>query len=260
MAEEMPMSNFNSIEIVDSNKSALHKGKIGVLGIVFFVVAAAAPLVGMTGALPVAIVLGSGSGAPGAYLLVGLILLLFSVGYAAMSHRITNAGAFYAYVGRGLGANTGVASAFVSVVAYLTVQWAIYGFFGAVMSGQMNDRFGLQLPWWLWSLIALAVSTVLSLLSIDIGVKVLGTLLVAELASLFFTAFAVLLDGGPEGLNFTLHFLFLRFLLEGYLVQRASPLPLPLHLLSDLKLPPFMEKSQSTLKNRCHVPLTSPYR
>lgn len=200
------MSNFNPTEIVDSNKSALHKGKIGVLGIVFFVVAAAAPLVGMTGALPVAIVLGSGSGAPGAYLLVGLILLLFSVGYAAMSHRITNAGAFYAYVGRGLGVNTGVASAFVSVVAYLTVQWAIYGFFGAVMSGQMDNHFGIKLSWWVWSLLALFISTILSLLSIDIGVKVLGILLVAELASLFFTAFAVLLDGGPEGLNFTASF------------------------------------------------------
>ena len=34
---------------------------IGVLGIVFFVIAAAAPLVGMTGAVPVAIVLGNGS-------------------------------------------------------------------------------------------------------------------------------------------------------------------------------------------------------
>ena len=105
-----------------SQKEGLRKGTIGVLGIVFFVVAAAAPLAGMTGAAPVAIVLGSGSGTPGAYLLVGLVLLLFSVGYAAMTHRVTNAGAFFAYVGRGLGKNAGVGSALVSMVAYLTVQ------------------------------------------------------------------------------------------------------------------------------------------
>ena len=41
-----------------TEESALHSGRLGVLGIVFFVVAAAAPLVGMTGAVPVAIVVG----------------------------------------------------------------------------------------------------------------------------------------------------------------------------------------------------------
>ena len=37
------------------NDTALRTGRLGVVGIVFFVVAAAAPLVGMTGAVPVAI-------------------------------------------------------------------------------------------------------------------------------------------------------------------------------------------------------------
>ncbi|MEZ5091824.1 hypothetical protein [Nocardioides sp.] len=95
----------------------LAKNKLGIAGVVFFVVAAAAPLVGMTGAVPVAIVLGNGAGAPGAYLVVGLVLLLFSVGYAAMSEKVSNAGAFFAYVGRGLGLVPGVGSAFVSLLA-----------------------------------------------------------------------------------------------------------------------------------------------
>jgi amino acid transporter len=185
-----------------AQKEGLRKGTIGVLGIVFFVVAAAAPLAGMTGAAPVAIVLGSGSGTPGAYLLVGLVLLLFSVGYAAMTHRVTNAGAFFAYVGRGLGTNAGVGSAMVSMVAYLTVQWAIYGFFGAVMAGQMSAQFGIDLAWYSWALIALVIATVLSLLSVDVGAKVLGVLIIAEMLSLLVTSFAVLIDGGPEGLNF----------------------------------------------------------
>ena len=117
-------------------ETSLRQGRLGVIGIVFFVVAAAAPLVGMTGAVPVAIVLGNGAAAPGAYLVVGITLLLFSVGYAAMSQRVTNAGAFFAYIGRGLGKHLGGASAFVSILAYLAIQLAIYGFFGAVMSGQ----------------------------------------------------------------------------------------------------------------------------
>ena len=54
----------------ETPETALHHGRLGILGIVFFVVAAAAPLVGMTGAVPVAIVAGNGAAAPGAYVLV----------------------------------------------------------------------------------------------------------------------------------------------------------------------------------------------
>lgn len=188
-----------------AESTSLKRGRLGVFGIVFFVVAASAPLVGMTGAVPVAIVAGNGSGAPGAYLAVGIVLLLFAVGYAAMSHKMTNAGAFYAYVGRGLGRGAGVASAFVSIVGYVTIQLAIYGFFGGLMAGQMAS-FGIELPWYVWTLLAWALVTGLSLLSVDIGAKVLGVLLILELASLLTVGIAMLVNGGPEGLNFAASF------------------------------------------------------
>lgn len=180
--------------------TSLRKGRLGVLGIVFFVVAASAPLVGMTGAVPVAMLAGNGAAAPGAYLAVGIVLLLFSVGYTAMAHKVTNTGAFFAYVGRGLGIKAGVASAFISIVGYVTIQLAIYGFFGAILSGQMA-ALGLELPWYVWSILAWALVTALSLLSVDVGAKVLGTLMILELLSLIITAIAILANGGPEGWN-----------------------------------------------------------
>ena len=191
----------------ETQETALHHGRLGVIGIVFFVVAAAAPLVGMTGAVPVAIVLGNGAAAPGAYVAVGLVLLLFSVGYNAMSRHVTNTGAFFAYVGRGLGISPGVGSAFVSLVAYIAIQLAIYGFFGAVMSGQMAAQFGIELDWWIWVLIAWALVTALSLFSVDVGAKVLGVLMGLELLSLIITALAVIFQGGgPEGFDLAASF------------------------------------------------------
>jgi len=189
--------------VVDEN---LRKGRIGVLGIVFFVVAAAAPLAGMTGVVPGAIVLGSGAGVPGVYLITGLTLLLFSVGYAAMSNRVTNAGAFFAYVGRGLGAKAGVATAFASMVAYLAVQWCIYGYFGAVMAGEMDARFGISQPWYIWAFLALGVALILSIMGVDVGAKVLGVFMTLELASLIIAGVAMLINGGPEGINFSASF------------------------------------------------------
>lgn len=186
-----------------SPKESLAAGKLGIPSIVFFVVAAAAPLVGMTGAVPVAIVLGNGAAAPGAYLAVGLVLLLFSVGYSAMSHQVSNTGAFFAYVGRGLGLIPGVGSAFVSLLAYLTIQLAVYGFFGAVAAAQINAEFGIDLAWWAWALLAWAAVLALSVLQVDIGAKILGTLMLAEVISLAVVAVAVLAQGGgPGGLGF----------------------------------------------------------
>lgn len=182
--------------------AALRGGQLGVVGIVFYVIAAASPLVGMTGALPVAIVLGNGAAVPGAYLVTGVVLLLFSVGYATMSQSVTNSGAFFAYVGRGLGIGPGVGSAYASLTAYLAIQLAIYGFFGAVMAGQMDVQLGLELRWWMWSLLAWALVLVLSAFSVDVGAKVLGLLMLLELASLLLTAAAVLArGGGPQGVD-----------------------------------------------------------
>ncbi len=200
------MSHSTHADTPADDERGLRRGRLGTIGIVFFVVAAAAPLVGMTGAVPVAVVLGNGAAAPGAYLAVGLVLLLFSVGYGAMSHAVTNTGAFFAYVGRGLGIGPGVGSAFTSMVAYLAVQLAVYGFFGAVMSGQMAGRLGIDLAWWVWSLIAWALVFGLSILAVDIGAKVLGVLMLLEIGSLLVVAVAVLVQGGPDGYDLAASF------------------------------------------------------
>lgn len=172
------------------------------VGIVFFVVAAAAPLVGMTGAVPVAIAAGDGAAAPGAYVAVGLALLVFSSAFSAMSRQVTNAGAFFAYVGRGLGVVLGVGSALVSLLAYLAIQLAIFGFFGGLLTHQMASTFGIHAAWWLWALLGWAIVLGLSVLSVDVGARVLGTFMVLELGSLMLVAIAVIgHGGGPGGLD-----------------------------------------------------------
>ncbi|MFT4081486.1 MAG: APC family permease [Nocardioides sp.] len=182
---------------------SLSANRLGIAGVVFFVVAAAAPLVGMTGAVPVAIVLGNGAAAPGAYLAAGLVLLVFSVGYSSLSSRVSNTGAFFAFVGRGLGIVPGVGSAFVSLLAYLAIQLSIFGFFGATAASLFASDVGLDLSWWAWALIAWAIVLLLSILQVDIGAKVLGVLMLVEVCSLGLVAVVVLFQGGgPDGLGF----------------------------------------------------------
>src|SRR5881394_2727914 len=77
--------------------------------IVFLVVAAAAPMAAMVGTTPLALALGNGPALPAAYLIAGLTLICFAVGYAAMGRRVVNTGAFYTYVSHGLGKPPAVA-------------------------------------------------------------------------------------------------------------------------------------------------------
>ena len=183
------------------SSNSLKQGKLGVAAIVFYVISASAALVGMTGAVPVAMLLGNGAAVPGTYLLAGLVLLLFSVGYTAMSHKVTNAGAFFAYVGKGLGLKFGVSAALISLVAYITIQLAVYAFLGALLSGQLS-ALGIVIPWYVLTGIALVLTTSLSLLQVDVGAKILGVFIVLEILALLITSVAILFNGGPEGSNF----------------------------------------------------------
>jgi amino acid transporter len=183
----------------ETNDTTLRRGTLGLLGVVFFVVAAAAPLAGMTGAFPVAVALGNGAGAAGMYVAVGVILLIFSVGYATMSQYVTNTGAFFAYVGRGLGIGPGVGSAFVSVLAYLAVQWSVIGFIGFQLKLQFLAKFNIDMEWWVYALVIVVIVYVLSALSVDIGAKFLGVLLTLEVLALIVVGAAAIIDGGAEG-------------------------------------------------------------
>jgi amino acid transporter len=95
--------------------------------IVFLVVAAAAPMAAMVGNTPLALALGNGAAMPAAYLVAGLTLLCFAVGYAAMGRRVVNTGAFYTYVSHGLGKPPAVAAAYLAVVSYSALTIGLAG-------------------------------------------------------------------------------------------------------------------------------------
>jgi amino acid transporter len=170
--------------------------------IVFFVVAAAAPLTAMLGAVPPAISLGNGAGLPGAYVMVGAILLLFSVGFAAMSRHVVNGGAFYAYVARGLGRPLGMGSALVAVASYSAIQIALYGLFGFFCVDIVGGPLGLTLPWFVYSFVAMAIIQWLGIRNAEANSRVVGTLMCLEIGILILLSIAIILHGGgPDGLT-----------------------------------------------------------
>jgi amino acid transporter len=175
----------------------LRRNAMGAPEMVFLVIAFAAPLAASTTNVPMAIGLGNGVGAPGTWLLVGLLLALFSVGYTAMSRQISNAGAFYAYITAGLGRGAGVGSGYVALVAYFASVILIGAFFGFFASAALDSEFGISVSWPVCSMIGLGLVFALCYLGVQTSVRLLGVLLALETTLLVAIILAVLFNHGP---------------------------------------------------------------
>jgi amino acid transporter len=184
-----------------AKQGELKRDAIGLIGVLFFVVAFSAPITAMTGNTPIAVGYGNGIYAPAGFIVACVVLTIFSVGFVAMAKHITAAGAFYTFVSRGIGKPFGLGAGSLSTAAYISIEAALIGIFSVFADGLMNNQFGVSLPWVVYGLIAVLVIGILSYRDISLAAKVLGVVLVIEVALLSIMAFAVLFQGGgPDGL------------------------------------------------------------
>jgi amino acid transporter len=160
--------------------STLAAGRLGVPAVVFFVMSAATPLTVVAGVVTTGYATTGLVGIPVAFLAVGALLAVFSVGYVAMARRMANAGAFYSYIAQGIGRPAGVGAAWVALLSYNALQVGLYGAIGAAVTPLLQQFFGITAWWWVVALAAWAVTATLGLLRVDVNGTILAVLLVAE--------------------------------------------------------------------------------
>jgi amino acid transporter len=178
-------------------------GRLGTAGIVFMVIAAAAPLTVIGGNVPLAVGLGNGAGAPVGFIIASLVLLVFAVGFVTMTPYVKEAGAFFAYVTLGLGKRLGTGSALVALVSYTAIQLGVYGYFGWAANDLITYYGGPELPWWLYAIVAIAIVAFLGYRHIDLSAKVLGVALALEIAIVVIMDASIFIQGGADGISGT---------------------------------------------------------
>jgi amino acid transporter len=185
--------------LTDIAIDALRKDVLGVPHIVFFVVAAAAPLTAVVGVTPAAFILGNGAGVPLTFLLVGALYLLFSAGFTAMSGFVGNCGGFYSYIVAGLGPAVGVAGAMVALATYATIEIGLCGLFGFFVDNMVTSSGGPSIPWWIYPIGLLAVVYACGRRSIEFSGAVLACCMIAEVTILLLLGLAILVmvTAGP---------------------------------------------------------------
>lgn len=190
--------------IVNSNvAAALAQDKLGTPRITQFALSAAATLTVVAGIIPTGYAVTGINGLPLAFVLLGIVLLVFCVGYNAMSRRISNAGAFYAYIAQGLSRPFGVVGAWIAMAAYNLLQVGLYGIFGAVGAPLFKSWFHVDWPWWGWALITWGVVAILGLAQIEFNGSVLGVLMVAEILIIVIYFFAFVSHPAGGHVTFT---------------------------------------------------------
>jgi len=154
-----PAEDYDVSQRADVPK--LRKGAIGLGGVLFLTVTGSAPISAMLFNTPIVVGYGEGVGAPAAFLFATIVLVVFSIGYVAMTRKKTAAGGFYSYISHGLGREIGIGTGYAALVAYSVFEASLCGGFAYFLGLKLN-AFGVHISWpWL----ALGMVVLISLLT-----------------------------------------------------------------------------------------------
>lgn len=134
----------------------------------------------MAGGVPVSMLVGNGAGIPAMFLVAVAILLPFAAGLTGIIPHVKSAGGFYAIAGRGLGGHAAGASAIIAVFGYTMIQISLYSLFGSSAATFATEQLHVELPWWMYSFAALALTGWLGYRQVDLSARVLSVLVLAE--------------------------------------------------------------------------------
>ncbi|MEU6081140.1 APC family permease [Streptomyces sp. NPDC047108] len=197
----MLTGNRTEISTFKGQDRALRADRIGMAGLLLSVLAASAPLMVVAGVMPTTYAVMGIVGQPLLFVILGVVLALFAFGYAEMGRHVHNAGAFTAYIARGLGGTAGAGASVVALVAYSAMQVGVYGIFGFEIAGLLADHFDLTVAWWIPALVGVALIAVLGGLKIDLNARVLGVLLLIEVVMVLVFDIGAVADPSSQGLS-----------------------------------------------------------
>jgi amino acid transporter len=178
----------------------LASNALGLPQVLFCIVTGAAPIAAMLFNVPVS-VSGGGWASPSAFLVATVVLTIFSVGYIEMSRRVTAAGGFYSFITHAFGPVLGMGTATLISLCYVVFCAAVVGVTAYFASVSFQDWFGVNVPAWLIMAAIVAITAALGWFHIELTAKILGFFLITELIGLAVFGFAILFQGGADGIH-----------------------------------------------------------
>lgn len=146
----------------------LKRNTIGTFGLIFMVLAAAAPLTAMASNISLSLGYGVGPGTVGLLIVVAVVLAIFASAYVALARHITDAGAYYSFIGFGLGRSVGAGAAFVAATAYNLAAAGMAAATGYFANLTLSSAVGIDFGWQLYAAAALAATALLGRRGVEV--------------------------------------------------------------------------------------------
>jgi amino acid transporter len=184
-----------------TGSTELARNALGLPQVLFCIVTGSAPLAAMMFNDPLGI-RGFGIALPAAFWVSTVIFTFFSVPYVEMARRVTTAGGFYSYMSYGFGRIIGLGTAVGIGAAYLLFTVGVNGvttYFAQVNVNHLSG--GFDMDWRIWAFLWILCMFVISYFHVETVAKLLGFCLIGEVVILMIFSFAVVIRGGPDGLE-----------------------------------------------------------
>ncbi|MFE5838565.1 APC family permease [Arthrobacter sp. NPDC056493] len=180
--------------------TGLRPGSIGLGGTLMQSIAQISPTLGIF--YTIAFTSGqAGSSAPLTYLAAFLVCLVISVPMLGLARHLPSAGGFYTYVSAGIGPKAGFMTGWLYAVMVTIVPAALAAFTGAVLQDELSGKYGIGLPWWLYSTAILVICFACAYRGIVISIKFLVVMTVFEMAVGLGLAVTGMFNPGTGGVN-----------------------------------------------------------
>ncbi|HWZ17466.1 MAG TPA: APC family permease [Ktedonobacteraceae bacterium] len=122
----------------------------------------------------------AGAALPLSFLLAFIACLFVGNSIVQFARRLPSAGSFYTFNSYGLGKSAGFFTGWLFWIGYAILAPGLFTAFGAFAHDYVFSTFNADVPWWIFSLFALAIVVGLSIRSIKASVRVDLTLLIVE--------------------------------------------------------------------------------
>ncbi len=193
------MLDRNDLDVPISRSTKTLQGNLGTADVVFTVLAYNAPIVTVVAFLPFVIFLGNGVGAPAIFVAAGAMLLIFAAGFTTMSKYVPNAGAYYAYISKGLGRSLGLGGAMLAITSYVFMLLGGYLYAGIVTAQLVKSLAGHPyFRWWEWSLIVWCAVSTFGYFRINLSARILSIALACEVLAVLAWEAAIAISKGPS--------------------------------------------------------------
>src|ERR1700722_1230258 len=180
----------------------LQQGVVGLPTVLMQSVAQIAPAVGILSTIAFSTSL-AGLGAPSTYLVAFFIALVVAIALGQLAKFLPSAGGFYTYVSKTVGPESGFIVGWLYSWFVAAIPGALAGYTGFVLHNELSSQYGVDIPWWVWTVAILVLVAIVGYRGIRVSGKALMIFSVAEMVIVIGLAVSGMVSPGPGGFSFS---------------------------------------------------------